>query len=148
MRLRIRPAEQEDVGGLIAALAPGVGEAQMRMRFEESLDGYREILVAELDGCPVGTVSMGGHGFQRPGSLRLFALDVGEAFRGRGVGTALVDAVEAVAADRALTEVNLEVAIGNEDAVRLYQRLGYKRLGKPVLDRWEQHLDDGGSRLV
>ena len=120
----------------------------MRMRCEESLDGYREILVAELDGCPVGTVSMGGHGFQRPGSLRLFALDVGEAFRGRGVGTALVDAVEAVAADRALTEVNLEVAIGNEDAVRLYQRLGYKRLGKPVLDRWEQHLDDGGSRLV
>ena len=104
--------------------------------------------MAELDGCPVGTVSMGGHGFQRPGSLRLFALDVGEAFRGQGVGTALVNAVEAAAADRALAEVNLEVAIGNEDAVRLYQRLGYKRLGKPVLDRWEQHLDDGGSRLV
>ena len=140
--------EQEDIGGLIAALAPGVGEAQMRMRFEESLDGYREILVAELDGCPVGTVSMGGHGFQRPGSLRLFALDVGEAFRGRGVGTALVNGVEAAAADRALTEVNLEVAIGNEDPVRLYERLGYKRLGKPVLDRWEQPLDDGGSRLV
>ena len=90
--------EQEDIGGLIAALAPGVGEAQMRMRFEESLDGYREILVAELDGYPVGTVSTGGHGFQRPGSLRLFALDVGEAFRGQGVGTTLVNAVEAAAA--------------------------------------------------
>ena len=98
LRLRIRPVEQEDIGGLIAALAPGVGEAQMRMRFEESLDGYREILVAELDGYPVGTVSTGGHGFQRPGSLRLFALDVGEAFRGQGVGTALVNAVEAAAA--------------------------------------------------
>ena len=98
LRLRIRPVEQEDIGGLIAALAPGVGEAQMRMRFEESLDGYREILVAELDGYPVGTVSTGGHGFQRPGSLRLFALDVGEAFRGKGVGTALVNAVEAAAA--------------------------------------------------
>ena len=120
----------------------------MRMRFEESLDGYREILVAELDGYPVGTVSTGGHGFQRPGSLRLFALDVGEAFRGQGVGTALVNAVEAAAADRTLAEVNLEVAIGNEDAFRLYQRLGYKRLGKPVLYRWEQHLDDVGSRLV
>ena len=140
--------EQEDIGGLIEALAPGVGEAQVRMRFEESRDGYRDILVAELDGCPVGTVSMGGHGFPRPGSLRLFALDVGEAFRGRGVGTALVNAVEAAAADRALTEVNLEVAIENEDPVRLYERLGYKRLGKPVLDRWEQPLDDGGSRLV
>ena len=104
--------------------------------------------MAELDGCPVGTVSTGGHGFQRPGSLRLFALDVGEAFRGRGVGTALVNAVEAAAADRALTEVNLEVALENEDAVRLYERLGYNRLGEPVMDRWEQHLDDGGSRLV
>ena len=91
---------------------------------------------------------MGGHGFQRPDSLRLFALDVGEPFRGRGVGTALVNAVEAAAADRALTEVNLEVALENEDAVRLYERLGYQRLGKPVMDRWEQHLDDGGSRLV
>ena len=39
LRLRIRPVEQEDIGGLIAALAPGVGEAQMRMRFEESLAG-------------------------------------------------------------------------------------------------------------
>ena len=64
----------------------------MRMRFEESREGYRGIFVAELDGCPAGTVSMGGHGFQRPGSLRLFALDVGEAFRGQGVGTALVNA--------------------------------------------------------
>ena len=118
------------------------------MRFEESREGYRGIFVAELDGCPAGTVSTGGHRFQRPGSLRLFALDVGEAFRGRGVGTALVNGVEAAAADRALTEVNLEVAIENEDAIRLYERLGYKRLGKPVMDRWEQHLDDGGSRLV
>ena len=104
--------------------------------------------MAELDGCPAGTVSTGGHRFQRPGSFRLFALDVGEAFRGQGVGTALVNTVEAAAADRALAEVNLEVAIGNEDAFWLYQRLGYKRLGKPVLYRWEQHLDDGGSRLV
>ena len=148
MRLGIRPVEQGDIGGLIAALAPGVGAAQMNRRFQESRDGYREILVAELDGCPVGTVSMGGHGFQRPGSLRLFALDVGAAFRGRGVGTALVNAVEAAAADRALTEVNLEVAIENEDAIRLYERLGYQRLGEQVMDRWEQLLDDGGSRLV
>ena len=62
LHLRIRPVEQEDIGGLIAALAPGVGEAQVRMRFEESREGYREIFVAELDGCPVGTVSTGGHG--------------------------------------------------------------------------------------
>ena len=148
LRLRIRPAERRDMGALTAALAPQVDAAQLRQRFEQCRDGYRKILVAELDGRPVGTVSMGGHGFQRPDSLRLFALDVGEAFRGRGVGTALVYAVEAAAADRTLNEVNLEVALENEDAVRLYERLGYQRLGEQVMDRWEQHLDDGGSRLV
>ena len=106
------------------------------------------MLVAELDGQVVGTVSMGGHGFQRPGSLRLFALDVGAAFRRRGVGTALVKAVEAMASGRALDEVNLEVAIGDRDAIRLYERLGYRRHGDPVSDRWERRLDDGSSQLV
>ena len=106
------------------------------------------MLVAELDGRVVGTVSMGGHGFQRPGSLRLFALDVGPDFRRGGVGTALVRAVEAIASGRGLDEVNLEVAIDNEDAIRLYERLGYRRHGEPVMDRWEKRLDDGSSLLV
>ena len=106
------------------------------------------MLVAGLDGRAVGTVSMGGHGFQRPGSLRLFALDVGPDFRRGGVGRALVRAVEATASRRGLEEVNLEVAIDNEDAIRLYERLGYRRHGEPVMDRWEQRLDDGSSLLV
>ena len=106
------------------------------------------MLVAELEGQPVGTVSMGGHGFQRSGSLRLFALDVGADFRDQGIGTALVRAVEAAAADRALREVNLEVAVENEDAVRLYERLGYRRVGEQVMDRWEQKHDDGSIRIV
>ena len=106
------------------------------------------MLVAELDGQVVGTVSMGGHGFQRPGSLRLFALDVGAAFRRRGVGTALVKAVEAIASGRDLDEVNLEVAICSRDAIRLYERLGYRRHGDPVSDRWERRLDDGSSQMV
>ena len=147
-RPSVRPAVDDDLGPLASALEPEVPEAQIATRLEESRLGYRDMLVAELDGRVVGTVSMGGHGFQRPGSLRLFALDVGAAFRRRGVGTALVEAVEAIASGRDLEEVNLEVAIDNEDAVRLYERLGYRRHGEPVMDRWERQLDDGSSLLV
>ena len=147
-RLSVRPAVDGDLGPLTAALGPDVPAAQIARRLEESRLGYRDMLVAELDGRVVGTVSMGGHGFQRPGSLRLFALDVGAAFRRRGVGTALVKAVEAMASARALDEVNLEVAIDNKDAIRLYERLGYRRHGDPVSDRWERRLDDGSSQLV
>ena len=147
-RLSVRPAGDGDLGPLTAALGPDVPAAQVTRRLEESRLGYRDMLVAELDGQVVGTVSMGGHGFQRPGSLRLFALDVGAAFRRRGVGTALVKAVEAMASGRALDEVNLEVAVCNRDVIRLYERLGYRRHGDPVSDRWERRLDDGSSQLV
>ena len=130
-RLSVRPAGDGDLGPLTAALGADVPAAQVTRRLEESRLGYRDILVAELDRQVVGTVSMGGHGFQRPGSLRLFALDVGAAFRRRGVGTALVKAVEAIASGRDLDEVNLEVAIGNRDAIRLYERLGYRTTRGP-----------------
>ena len=147
-RLCVRPVRDRDLAPLTAALEPEVPAAQVARRLEESRLGYRDMLVAELDGRVVGTVSLGGHGFQRPGSLRLFALDVGTGFRRRGVGTALVHAVEAVASHRDLAEVNLEVAVDNEDAVRLYERLGYRRHGEPVMDRWEKQLDDGSSQRV
>ena len=147
-RPSVRPAVDDDLGPLTSALGPEIPGAQVATRFEESRHGYRGMLVAELDGRVVGTVSMGGHGFQRPGSLRLFALDVGAGFRRRGVATALLQAVETIASGRALGEVNLEVAVDNGDAVRLYERLGYRRHGEPVMDRWEKQLDDGSSLLV
>ena len=106
------------------------------------------MLVAELEGRAVGTVSIGGRRFQRPGSLRLFALDVGAAFRGQGIGTALVGSVETRVAEQALNQVNLEAAVENEDAIRLYEWLEYRRVGEPVMDSWERLHDDGSSELV
>ncbi|MCY3543668.1 MAG: hypothetical protein OXH22_06460 [Chloroflexi bacterium] len=49
-------------------------------------------------------------GSRGEGSLRLFALDVGKSFRNIGVGTALIDAVEAAAIGLGLYQVNLEVS--------------------------------------
>ena len=50
-----------------------------------------------------------------------------------GVGTALVEAVEDTARRNGLQSVNLEVAVDNTDAIRLYQRLGYERVGGPEM---------------
>ena len=52
------------------------------------------MLIASLDEKIVGTVSTTGHLHQMPNSLRLFALDVSPVYRRRGVGTALLEAVE------------------------------------------------------
>ncbi len=146
--MRIRQVELADVDELSDALSPEVSRAQVRRRYDESQLGHREMLVAELDGQIVGTVSTGGLGFQRTGSLRMFALDVGRAFRKRGVGTVLIRAVESAAIGLNVYEVNLEVSMDNLDAKRLYERLGYRRLTEPVTDSWEVVDDQGNIQKV
>ena len=142
--MEIRQVKPRDVDELADSLSPRVSRAQVRRRYDESLLGYRKMLVAELDGQIAGTVSTGGCGFQKEGSLRMFALDVGKSFSNRGVGTALIDAVETAAIGLGLYQVNLEVSTDNADAIRLYERLGYRRLPEPVTDSWDE-LDDQGN---
>ena len=146
--LEIRIATPNDLESLAQTLAPGISKPQLKSRLEESLTGLRTMLVAINKGRVVGVVSIGGTRFQRKGSLRLFALDVGQTFRRKGVGTAMVRAVEDIAASKNLQEVNLEVAIDNKDAIRLYRKLGYRKLGEPVIDRWQRILDDGTTQTI
>ena len=146
--LEIRIATDCDLESLAESHAPGISAAQIKRRLEENRKGFRTMLVAVQEGRAVGSISIGGGRFQRPESLRLFALDVGPAFRRNGVGTALVKAVEAIAAESGMGEVNLEVEIDNKDAIRLYLRLGYRICGDAVMDRWTRLEDDGSSETI
>ena len=78
-RILVRRAEVEDIAGLADALSPDVSRVQVEYRLEEHRDGYREVLVAELDRRVVGSVSTAGHRHQMPDSLRMLALEVGAA---------------------------------------------------------------------
>ncbi|HAL49738.1 MAG: GNAT family N-acetyltransferase [SAR202 cluster bacterium] len=134
--LLIREAKAGDAAQLASALEPEVSHWQIANRWQEHLDGHRVLLVAEIDGHPVGSVSIGGARRERPGSLRCFALDVGQSYRRLGIGTALVAAVEDQARRRNLAAVHLEVAVDNINAIRLYERLGYEKEPELIVDRW------------
>lgn len=146
--ISVRPAQASDIPKLTCALASDVGAEQIANRFQEATEGYREMLVAESSGFTVGTVSMSGHRFQIPGSLRMFALDVGPAYRRQGIGTLLIEAVEAKAGHEGFEKINLEVALDNDGAIRLYERLGYRRVSAPVTDRWTLLTEDGRYEQV
>ena len=148
VHVEIRIAVKRDLESLADALGPGTSAAQVRARLEENREGLRSMIVAVREGRAVGSVSIGGGRFLREGSMRLFSLDVGPAFQRKGVGTALINAVEDIAAGRGLNEVNLEVGIDNEEAIRLYRRLGYQRCGEIVMDRWQRLQDDGSSETI
>lgn len=60
---------------------------------------------------------------------RLYSLASQPEARGKGIGTALVEAAEAAARQRKCHALRLEVRADNTLAIAFYQRLGYQRIG-------------------
>jgi ribosomal protein S18 acetylase RimI-like enzyme len=54
----------------------------------------------------------------------LYSLSVAPAWRGRGIGTMLLDFVDAELASREIRDLSISVMVGNAGAQRLYERRG------------------------
>ncbi len=61
-------------------------------------------------------------------------------FRGRGIGSALLEACEQKIT---VKRIRLCVRVSNNTAIRLYERFGYVRVGE-----WSRYYQDGESALV
>lgn len=120
------PEELERFAGLMAASAPwttlGIGRESV-LRSLAHPD--KEILIADVAGAPVGLALLNMHGVLAGYLQSLF---VAEGWRGRGVGGALLAAVEARVL-RELPNVFLLVSSFNAGARRLYARAGYQEVG-------------------
>jgi ribosomal protein S18 acetylase RimI-like enzyme len=64
-----------------------------------------------------------------PRCVEVNHLQVRTQFRGRGAGTAILATAEQQVRDRGLTQIAVSVALTNDDAIRLYRRLGYQPTG-------------------
>jgi len=147
----IRVATRHDLEALVTAFG-------QRMLFTDRIGRTRqragELLVAWVGGVPVGDVYLWCEPLEEPelrarfpGVPLLNHLEVGAAWRGRGVGTALVRAVERAAARRGHRQLLLGVAPGNARAKGLYGRLGYADWGGgPIVSRWTEPDGRGGIR--
>ncbi|MHC4451637.1 MAG: GNAT family N-acetyltransferase [Planctomycetota bacterium] len=63
---------------------------------------------------------------ERDGDLFIYDIMIDETQRGRGRGTAAMQAVEELARERGCAGIGLSVFAHNEGAIRLYERLGYE----------------------
>jgi ribosomal-protein-alanine N-acetyltransferase len=139
----VRPLLQHEIPELARAVPDYLSEGQLRNRWSEQEMGYREVLVAEVGGELVGTVSL-RQTIGQPASMHLFALEVATTRRNEGIGSAIVEHVVAEARRRGCRRVYLEVRTDNP-ARRLYHRLGFRRVGKSFVNAWWQ-FDQNGSR--
>lgn len=96
---------------------------------------YYSFLVAEIDGAVAGFAVWRGVDVDE---WELLNIAVDPAFRGRGVGRALIDALPA-------GRVFLEVRESNAGARRLYEQCGFVAIGKRR--RYYQHPAEDGIVL-
>jgi ribosomal protein S18 acetylase RimI-like enzyme len=128
--VRVRRAETSDLDDLVMLEDHTFDSDRLsRAQYRRHLDSDSAlVLVASANHRNfLGTAVV----FFRKGShvARLYSIASKPDARGKGVGAALLDAVEAAARQRRCHAVRLEVRDDNAGAVRLYERHGYHHIG-------------------
>jgi N-acetylglutamate synthase-like GNAT family acetyltransferase len=134
--LKIRDARRED-GPALARLVGQLGyptsvEALGRRVSRLAASAADRLVVAELDGQIVGLASIHvslALEYNDP-AAKLSAIVVDERYRRRGIGEALVTAMEEEASKRGCFLIFLTTAERRGDAHAFYRRLGFEETGR------------------
>lgn len=115
------PASPEAIAGRLARLAAEATQA---------------VLVAEAEGDVVGWAQVGrALSLESGEQAELVGLVVDEAWRGRGIGAALVAAAEAWARERSLPRLRVRSNVTRAATHRFYLNLGFEEAKRQVVFR-------------
>jgi ribosomal-protein-alanine N-acetyltransferase len=124
--LEIRPMRASDIKAVAEIEALSFTPPLAERHFSEQLRvGQRYYIVARLDGKVVGFAGMALEGDK----CHITRLAVHPQLRGQGVGTALLLALLRGAKRRRAIVARLEVRKSNKIAQKLYEKLGFRRVG-------------------
>ena len=126
--MRIRHAHAHDAAGIRALIDLYVADGALLPRTESFIAAHAEnYLVAEEDGHLVGCVHLDEYA---PSLAELRSLAVATSRKGRGIGSALVRATEALAKQRGCATL---FAVSNDEAY--FNKFGFFARHIPELDR-------------
>ncbi len=99
-----------------------------------------------IDSQPVGYISVILAKFAKfKGNAYIAVVSVKKGYQGQGIGTKLLNRVEAMVRERKIRRLELEVFAKNEAAINLYKRLGYEVEGRR---RQAVQNDDGPDDVI
>ena len=107
------------------AIYPEEGANHFRLDEEETAPGRGAFVIAFLDGHPVGC---GAIRRLDAGTAELKRMYVDPGARGRGVGRAILSALESEARDLDAERLVLEAGDRQIEAMALYRRCGFRRI--------------------
>jgi ribosomal protein S18 acetylase RimI-like enzyme len=121
------PADYESVYELWKSIEKGVhvGRSDTRAEIEKKLIRDPDLfLVAESEGSIIGSV-IGGYDGRRG---LIYHLAVAASFRGRGIGSSLMEEVESRLRAKGCLKCYLMVVEGNIEAEQYYQQRGWQAM--------------------
>ncbi|GAB4473813.1 MAG: hypothetical protein Kow00124_13150 [Anaerolineae bacterium] len=134
LNLTLRPIQPDDAPALRAGCWPDLTPEDAESRVENlcrwQQRGRGQGVVASVDGQIVGT----GQLMLWNGRGEISDLIVAPAWRGRGIGTAIIHHLLAAARDSHLAVVEIGVAEANPRAFALYRRLGFRESRRVMLN--------------
>ena len=137
-----RPDDAQAVSKLLDQLGYPAAPAAVRRRIERLAGSAADrLVVAELDGAVVGLANLHvslSLEYDEP-AAKLAAIAVDREHRRRGIGQALVGAMEAEARARGCGLIFLTTAERRKDAHAFYRRIGFEETGR----RFAKRLDTG-----
>ncbi|QDE41449.1 GNAT family N-acetyltransferase [Luteibacter pinisoli] len=141
--VRVRRAEVSDLDDLVALEEATFDTDRLsRAQYRKHLDSETaQVLVASANHRRfLGTAVV----FYRKGTsvARLYSIATKPQARGKGVGSALIEAAEDAGRARGCRVLRLEVRKDNSVAIRLYERMGYHRIGE-----YAAYYGDGADAL-
>lgn len=139
-RISIREAKSDDEPLLVKWLSQegvlkwfpltDIREIEDAAKIWMSYSKQKAVLTAEYDGVACGIANLYIQPFKKLAHQCLLAIIVDENFRGKGVGTKLLEALETLAREHfGIQILHLEVYEENP-AMNLYKRLGFEEFGK------------------
>ena len=141
MGVLVRDARTEDapaLASLLTQLGYPVDATTFARRLEHVREGGDRVLVACVGGEPAGLAHLHvAAAIEHDGAAgKLGALVVDERYRRRGVGRALVEAVEAAARGAGCVQLFLTTAERRADAHAFYESVGFERTGRRYVKRF------------
>lgn len=139
-----------------SAIVEGGGFGWLRPPARQVLENYwkgvllvpeRRLVVGRLDGVIAGSAQLSRA--PRNNEAQAFAGTLTSAFvapwaRGRGIGSGIIVELERMAREQGVVVLNLDLRDTQRAAIRLYERLGYRRWGThPVYARVEGRIVPG-----
>lgn len=105
--------------------------AEQAAKIRAQLEAPRAFLLCAFhDGSIVGNLSFGGMAAPANGHCGELALGVLASHQARGIGSALLSYCLDTAKARGMWNVRFTVRTHNAAAIRLYERLGFRRIGR------------------